>query len=556
MKNSSRIQTCVLLCLVIAAGIISSTANAAEIRSVIHQARSGTVTVIVYDEAGRPLGSGHGFFVDGQGHVITNYHVLSSSALMGASSARVRTCQGREYPITMTVAENREVDLIKVSVDIPQTNIRFLKISEAGPAVEERVFVLGEFRSDTQKVLWGTISAIEEVSPRKAMCRTTVPIRPGLSGSPVINREGEVVAVACGHDLEGEQLGYAIPTGLLWTLQPKTEPEPLSDWFARIAKQPDAVHSTLHNSYALVGTGRYAQALDALEVIVQKYSRLPEAWSLVGYCHFKLDRFPQAIESYTQALTLRPGYEDAQFGLGLVYGNMGRYDLAIAAIKDVLKNTPDSAGAHYNLSIVYGKSGDTRKEITALQQAIRINPWYYDAYYNLGMAYAKLGRYTKAIEAFWKAIQLKPGYAQAHFQLGLAYGKSQKYQEAIEAFTKAIAMKPDYTEAYFNLGLAYGGLSRYQEAIDAFQKGIQHKPDNPKGYFFLGQMYKQADQHDKAIEAFEKAVKLQWDYSEAHYELGLSYLHVGKDMAALAEYFLLDSLDKEKANQLYKKIRK
>lgn len=556
MEDTSRFYKGVMLSLAMLAGIISSAANATEINKVIRQARSGTVTVIVYDKNKQPLGNGRGFFIDRQGHLITNYHVLGSSALMGACSARIRTCQGREYPITMVVAENSEADLVKVVVDIPRKDIRFLKLSDVGPIVEERVFVLADFKSGAQQVHWGNITAMEDLSPRKTICRTTVSIRPGLSGSPVINREGEVVAIACGHDIEGQKLSYAIPTGPLPVLQAKTDHEPLPGWFKRVAEQPDAVHRTLHNCYIFVDAGRYAQALDALEIIVRKYSQLPQAWYLLGYCHFKLDQFPQAIESYTRALSLRGDYVDAQFGLGLVYGKMARYDRAIAAIKSVLEHAPDSAEAYYNLSILYGQSGDAHEEVTALQQAIRLKPSYCDAYYSLGTSYAKLGTHTKAIDAFGQLIRLKPGHAKAHFNLGLSYGKVQKYPEAIVAFQRAIAMKPDYAEAHFNLGLAYGGLGRYQEAIDTFKQGVKIKPDDPKGYFFLGRMYKQTDQHNKAIEVLKQAVKIKWDYVEAHFELGLSYLKVGNDMAALAEYMALDSLDKGKAEQLYDQIAK
>jgi len=545
-----------MLPLVILAGIVSSSANATDISKVIRRVRSSVVTVVIYDKTKHPLGNGRGFFIDNQGHLITNYHVLANPSLMGASSASIQTSQGHEYQITMVVAEDREVDLIKVLVDIPQKNVRSLKISEAGPIVEERVFVLGDFKSNKQEVLWGQVSAMEEMPPRGAVCQIPVPIIPGLSGSPVINREGELVAVACGHDIGGQNLSYAIPTEQLLALKPKKNPENLSPWFQRIAGQPDAVHGILHNTYIMVKTGHYTQALDFLKKIAQKNSRLPQAWFLSGYCHFKLDHYTQAVKSYTRALSLRPDYADAHFGLGFVYMKEGRYEQAVASIKKVIEITPNSATAYYNLGLIYDKLGNSREEITALQQAIKIKPGYINAYYSLGCSYNKIGYYRKAIDVFKQTIRLKPEYAQAHFNLGLAYGKLRRYREAIFSFQQAIKIKPDYAEAYFNLGLTYGKQDRCPEAIDALLKGLRNKPDDPKGYFNLGLMYKKSDQPDKAIEAFEQAVKVKFDYAEARFELGLSYLEAGKDMAAFSEYLLLEKLDKDKAAKLYNLILK
>ena len=545
-----------MLPLVILTGIISSSANATDISKVIRRVRSSVVTVVIYDKTKHPLGNGRGFFIDDQGHLITNYHVLSNPSLMGASSARIQTSQGHEYQIKMVVAEDREADLIKVLVDMPQKNIRFLKISEAGPIVEERVFVLGDFRSGKQKVHWGHVSAMEEMPPRGAVCQITVPIIPGLSGSPVINREGELVAVACGHDIEGQNLSYAIPTEQLLALKPKKNPETLLHWFRKIAGQPNAARGILHNSYVMVRAGHYTQALDFLKKIVQKNPRLSEAWFLSGYCHFKLDHYTQAVKSYIRALSLRSDYADAHFGLGFVYMKEGRYEQAVAAIKKVIEITPDSATAYYNLGLIYGKLGNSREEITALQQAIKIKPGYINAYYSLGFSYNKIGFHRKAIDVFTQVIRLKPDYAQAHFNLGLAYGNLRRYREAILSFQQAIKLKSDYAEAYFNLGLVYGKQDRCPEAIDAFLQGLGNKPDDPKGYFNLGLMYKKSDQHDKAVEAFEQAVKVKLDYAEARFELGLSYLEVGKDMAAFAEYLLLEKLDKDKAAKLYNLIMK
>jgi len=543
------------LCLLILAWTVPAQAKE-NILKQITQVRPAVVTVIIYSKTKRPLGNGRGFFIDKKGHLITNYHVLSSPVLMGASSAYIRTSQGHEYQIKMVVAENREADLIKVLVDIPGNNIHFVKISNDGPKVAERVFVLGKSRSNVQNMNWGNISAITEMPPKGTVCQTTIIISPGLSGSPVFNTKAEVIGVACGHRIDEQNLSFAISSDQLLDLEPGKTAQTLSEWFQRFAEQPTAAQDTLNNAYVMLRVGNYSKALDNLKEIVNRNPRLSKAWYFSGYCHFKLHRYDQAIESYKRALKIEPDCTDALFGLGLVYTEMGQYSQAITAFRQLIEITPESAEAYYFLGVIYDKSDNRHQAINVMNQAVKIKPDYSKAYFSLGLIYSKLGRYDKATEAFSEVIRIKPNYAEAHCNLGIAYAELRHYPEAIDSFRQAIKIRPDYAETYFNLGLAHGKLDRYAEAIEVFKQGLRSKPDDPRGYFNLGLMYRKSNRDDEAIEALEQAVKIEPGYAEAHFELGLTYLKVGKETAALAEYLLLEELDKNKATKLFNLIMK
>ncbi len=74
--------------------------------SIIKRIKPSVVIVFAYDDTGEFLKLGSGFFISQNGDVVTNYHVLQ-----GASSAEIKTSDGKTYPITYIVAEDEKVIL-------------------------------------------------------------------------------------------------------------------------------------------------------------------------------------------------------------------------------------------------------------------------------------------------------------------------------------------------------------------------------------------------------------------------------------------------------------
>jgi tetratricopeptide (TPR) repeat protein len=280
------------------------------------------------------------------------------------------------------------------------------------------------------------------------------------------------------------------------------------------------------------------------------------AYNGLGYACDNIGRRQDAIESYKQAIKIRPSYAYAYNNLGVAYGRLGRHQEAIEACKEAIKIRPDYAEAHYNLGVTYGKLGRRQEAIEAYKQAIKIKPNYADAYYNLGDAYGKLGRGTEAIEAYTQAIKINPDDAEARSNLGAAYISLGRYQEAIEAYKQTIKIKPDDVRVRNNLSAAYLRLGRYQEAIKVCKEAIRIKPDDAEAYSNLCVAYGNLGRITEAIEACKEAIKIKPNYADAHYNLGFAYLKMGDKNSALAEYNILKSLNSELANNLLNQINK
>ena len=158
------------------------------------------------------------------------------------------------------------------------------------------------------------------------------------------------------------------------------------------------------------------------------------------------------------------------------------------------------------------------------------------------------------IADYKQAIQAKPDYAEASCKRGTEYAEFGRYEEAIESYKQAISGKPDYAEASYKLGTVYAELGRYEEAIKSYKQAIISKPDYAEVQYGLGFSYAKLHLHEEAITALRQAIQARPDYAEAHHILGFMYLIPGNRNAALEQYKILDGLDKDLADELFKYI--
>ena len=75
-----------LLGFVLVSILAAPASEAVSLGKLVKKIQPAVVTIITYDLENKPLSIGSGFFVDRQGHLVTNYHVLK-----GAYAAVIRT---------------------------------------------------------------------------------------------------------------------------------------------------------------------------------------------------------------------------------------------------------------------------------------------------------------------------------------------------------------------------------------------------------------------------------------------------------------------------------
>ncbi len=162
-----------------------------------------------------PAGLGSGFFINEDGFLITNFHVIEGETQISVEVYLQRNGQfeRKTYKQVRIVALNKFADLALLKVedsDAPKFKSVVFGSSDA-LAVGERVFAIGSPLGLERTVTEGILSTKTRQMQGDLYLQTTAQINPGNSGGPLFNLSGEVVGVTNMKITFGEGLGFAIP---------------------------------------------------------------------------------------------------------------------------------------------------------------------------------------------------------------------------------------------------------------------------------------------------------------------------------------------------------
>jgi S1-C subfamily serine protease len=159
-----------------------------------------------------PSGSGSGFFLDGEGHVVTNQHVVENGV-----EFVVTTSDGRELPATLIGADaNSDVAVLKVDESVPAV----ATIGDSGSLLPgQPVLAIGSpLGTFNNTVTEGIVSALERTVPNDDggpellnLIQHDAAINPGNSGGPLVTLSGEVIGINTLGIIDAQGLFFAVP---------------------------------------------------------------------------------------------------------------------------------------------------------------------------------------------------------------------------------------------------------------------------------------------------------------------------------------------------------
>jgi serine protease Do len=162
-----------------------------------------------------PSGLGSGFFLNEDGFLITNFHVIEGESQISVEVYHQKDGQldRKTYKQVRIIALNKFADLALLKVDDKDAP-RFKSVplgSADALSVGERVFAIGSPLGLERTVTEGILSTKTREMGGVLYLQTTAQINPGNSGGPLFSLSGEVIGVTNMKVTAGEGLGFAIP---------------------------------------------------------------------------------------------------------------------------------------------------------------------------------------------------------------------------------------------------------------------------------------------------------------------------------------------------------
>jgi S1-C subfamily serine protease len=160
-------------------------------------------------------GNGSGFFIDGNGYIATNYHVIDGASEIEVDFIKDNQKQSCKAKIISSDKQN-DLAIIKIEDDKFKPYIKlpyFFKstISDVG----SNVFALGypmalTVMGEEVKFTDGKISSKTGFQGDLTTYQISVPVQPGNSGGPLFDYDGNIIGIVNAKIMAADNVSYAI----------------------------------------------------------------------------------------------------------------------------------------------------------------------------------------------------------------------------------------------------------------------------------------------------------------------------------------------------------
>jgi 2-alkenal reductase len=199
--------------------------------NVYQRINPSVVHIFVYtNQFDVPIGSGSGFVLDNEGHIVTNNHVVAT---------------GDEFEVSFADGSRRSADLIGTDVDsdlaviqvrsLP-SNVQPVPLADSAELqVGQFVIAIGNPFGEEGSMSFGIISALGRTIDSQRtidgggryslpqVIQTDAAINPGNSGGPLLNLDGEVIGVNSSiltRSGTNSGVGFSIPVNAVKRIAP------------------------------------------------------------------------------------------------------------------------------------------------------------------------------------------------------------------------------------------------------------------------------------------------------------------------------------------------
>ncbi len=164
-------------------------------------------------------GTGSGFVIDKQGHILTNFHVIHENDASRVS-IQVKLFDGSAHEAKIIGADVTN-DVAVLLIRVPQEKLFPVKLGDsAGVMVGQKILALGNPFGLERTLTSGIISSLDRSIKAKngrmikGIIQTDAAINPGNSGGPLLNSRGHVIGMntaIVSHVGQSAGISFAVP---------------------------------------------------------------------------------------------------------------------------------------------------------------------------------------------------------------------------------------------------------------------------------------------------------------------------------------------------------
>lgn len=287
-------------------------------------------------------------------------------------------------------------------------------------------------------------------------------------------------------------------------------------------------------------------ALERFQDALKKDENLLGAWQDLGLLYAKMEKWNEAVETFTELEKRQPDSVQAKYFKALALYNSGKIAEAENAVRQVLRLDAGSADALTLLGIILAASEKGSSEaIDALTQAVALQPDSFDAWFYLGRLQYAAQNYAEAEKSLTTAIAKNPKNIEAKFFLGSVEEVLGNSDAALKQYEEIVKLDENSFYGQVGTGAIFVKQGKFDAAINALNQAANSRKDSFEAFYALGRAYILSEKFAEAETVLRKAVKLQETRTDARYQLGIALRRLGKTDEAAKEFALVEKLNRE-----------
>jgi tetratricopeptide (TPR) repeat protein len=552
-------------------------------------AKSVTVLIKTTGEQGQ----GSGAIIDRQGNT---YTVLTAAHVVKKTDSKYTIeINDQTYPVTaQKLSPNSNLDLAVVQFQSDRA-YPVVKIGNSNSVEEGSLAYVAGFPFSTVTIT----QSVYNFSEGKITANSSKPFAngysivyscstlPGMSGGPVLNERGELIAIHGKGDSQEQirqsevnstvwvktgfnlgipvntfmqvasQMGVKFGSGNNTPVVVATQPRrstPADDFFVTAANQfrrSDYPGAIANLDRAIAAKPNYAAAYIARAEanlyldngaetfrdanLALKYSpNSDEAYALRGAARAGGADVTGAFADFAKAIAINPRNSRPYLYRAFTEIQYADPQKALKSVNQALAIDPDLGDGYTLRATAKYLAGDSSGSEADFQKALQINPNSFLAYAYRGFIRTVSGKKSAGFADLNKAIAISPKNPIGYLLSGQAYGGIGNSAKAIQNLDRAIALKPNYDNAYANRGIVYMGQKSYRQGLADVEKALSINPNNEIAYQGRSIYYIFEKKFNQSLADANRALKINSVGPDSWALQGFSYVGLGDRAKAKA----------------------
>jgi tetratricopeptide (TPR) repeat protein len=535
-----------------------------------------TVTVAIKSDNGR----GSGAIIDRNGNT---YTVLTAAHVVKKADRQytIELGDGQKYPLIgrqLAPTGNLDLAVVKFTSD---RNYPIVKIGDSNSAIEGSLAYVAGFPQTTTAIT----QSVYTFSDGKITANSSKPFDagysivyscntlPGMSGGPVLNDRGELIAVHGRGDMQEStkqsdvNANVWVKTGFNLGIPVNTFTQIAGKMGVKIGQKPPVIATrppttTADDFFVTAATkfrqGDYPGAIAGFDRAIASKPKYAAAYIARGEANLYLDNGREVVRDANLALKFNPKSGDAyalrgggKTSIGDARGAFADYDraidldprnprsylyrgltqlqyadpnLAIKSIDRALKIDPNLSDAYSVRGAAKYLIGDRQGSASDFNRAIQLNANSFLAYAYRGLISTVSGDKEAGFADSDKAIAISPKNPIGYDLRGQAYAALNDYPRAIAEFNRALAIKPNYDGSYARRGLAHMGQKNFRKGLTDIEKALSINPNNDAAYQGRAIYYLSQKDFRRSLADADRAIGINGSSPDSYLLRGLSYI--------------------------------